>query len=62
MSDSLYTVTASLGIGYIAYAATAALVPLLADDLISKGLSGRDMLKPGFKRKGDGGTAAGKLL
>lgn len=44
------TVLLSLAIAVLAYRTVAALVPFLANDLVSKGLRGRDMLKPGFKR------------
>ncbi|KWU45178.1 hypothetical protein RHOSPDRAFT_9643, partial [Rhodotorula sp. JG-1b] len=44
------TVAVSLVIAYLAYRAVYSLVPALASDLVAKGLKGRDMLKPGFKR------------
>ncbi|GAA6059112.1 hypothetical protein JCM10212_003859, partial [Sporobolomyces blumeae] len=47
-AESTLTVALSLLLCLVAYAVTARLVPLLADDLVDKGLKGRDMLKPGF--------------
>lgn len=53
------TVLLSLAIAVLAYRAVASLVPFLASDLVSKGLRGRDMLKPGFKRDDDTPAADG---
>lgn len=55
--EPLYTVLASALLSYLAYKLTAALVPLLAPDLIAKGLGGVDMLKPGFERAPDSNGA-----
>lgn len=49
----LITLISSIGLSYLAYRITAYLVPLLADDLVSKGLGGFDMLKPNYKRDED---------
>ncbi|GAA5938049.1 UDP-N-acetylglucosamine--dolichyl-phosphate N-acetylglucosaminephosphotransferase [Sporobolomyces koalae] len=52
-SEPTVTVVVSIVISLLAYHLTAKLVPFLADDLVSKGLRGRDMLKPGFHRDKD---------
>lgn len=49
----MLTVVVSVGISVVAYGLTARLVPLLGPDLVKKGLAGKDMLKPGFKRNED---------
>lgn len=49
-AEPTLTVAVSLVIAYLAYRAVDSLVPALAHDLVAKGLKGRDMLKPGFKR------------
>lgn len=49
-AEPTLTVAVSLVIAYLAYRAVDSLVPALAGDLVAKGLKGRDMLKPGFKR------------
>ena len=49
-AEPTLTVAVSLVIAYLAYRAVYSLVPALASDLVAKGLKGRDMLKPGFKR------------
>ncbi|GAA5830370.1 hypothetical protein JCM3766R1_002695 [Sporobolomyces carnicolor] len=51
--DASLTVAVSVVISYLAYSLTNHLVPFLAKDLVDKGLRGRDMLKPGFKKKDD---------
>ena len=48
--EPLLTLGGSLLISYIAYAATAALIPRLRQDFIAKGLKGIDLLK-GYKRE-----------
>ncbi|GAA6015893.1 hypothetical protein JCM10207_006795 [Rhodosporidiobolus poonsookiae] len=59
--EPLLTLVLSLVLAVVAYALVNRLVPALGPDLIAKGLRGRDMLKPGFKRdrveppKGGGG-------
>ncbi|SCV74810.1 BQ2448_7839 [Microbotryum intermedium] len=53
LAEPLLTVVVSIGISFVAYAVTARLVPLLGPDLVKKGLAGKDMLKPGFKRNED---------
>lgn len=52
-AEPTLTLAVSLALSYVAYRAVNALVPALARDLVAKGLSGRDMLKPGFKRDED---------
>ncbi|GAA5982594.1 hypothetical protein JCM10908_006711 [Rhodotorula pacifica] len=49
-AEPTLTLAVSLLISYVAYRAVYALVPALAQDLVAKGLKGRDMLKIGFKR------------
>ncbi|GAA6042168.1 hypothetical protein JCM8097_004995 [Rhodosporidiobolus ruineniae] len=54
------TLLLSLLIAILAYALVARLVPALGPDLVAKGLRGRDMLKPEFKRdEGARGAASG---
>ncbi|KDE06316.1 hypothetical protein MVLG_03355 [Microbotryum lychnidis-dioicae p1A1 Lamole] len=53
LAEPLLTVVVSLGISIVAYGLTARLVPMLGPDLVKKGLAGKDMLKPGFKRNED---------
>lgn len=52
-SEPAITVLLSLGISVLAYKITSGLVPMLGPDLLAKGLGGRDMLKPGYKRPND---------
>lgn len=52
-AEPTLTVLVSVAISYFAYRAVYSLVPALANDLVAKGLRGRDMLKPGFKRDDD---------
>jgi len=47
-AEPLLTLLLSLSISFLAYFLTSSLVPFLANDLVSKGLKGKDMLKPGF--------------
>jgi hypothetical protein len=51
--EPLLTLASSLVISYLAYLATASLIPRLRDDFIAKGLKGVDLLK-GYKRDKDG--------
>ena len=51
--EPLLTLAGSLLISYLAYLATAGLIPRLRDDFIAKGLKGVDLLK-GYKRDKDG--------
>ncbi|SCZ98065.1 BZ3500_MvSof-1268-A1-R1_Chr3-3g06551 [Microbotryum saponariae] len=53
LAEPLLTVVVSLGISIVAYGLTARLVPMLGPELVKKGLAGKDMLKPGFKRNED---------
>lgn len=55
-NEPTLTVLLSLVISLIAYTLTAQLVPFLSNDLVEKGLKGRDMLKVGFVRKEDEST------
>ncbi|GAA5992766.1 hypothetical protein JCM11641_007802, partial [Rhodosporidiobolus odoratus] len=50
-SEPLLTLLLSLFISILAFLLVNHLVPKLGPHLVSKGLSGRDMLKPGFKHK-----------
>lgn len=59
--EPLLTVAGSVAISIIAYYATKALVPLLADDFISVGLKGVDLLK-GHGRDPKTGKPAGPAL
>lgn len=52
-AEPALTVAVSLVLACLAYRAVYSLVPALAPDLVAKGLKGRDMLKPGFKRDED---------
>ena len=58
--EPLLTLAGSLGISYIAYVATSALIPRLRNDFIAIGLKGIDLLK-GYERD-DGGTLKGPAL
>lgn len=49
-SEPAVTVLLSIGISILAYKITSLLVPMLGPDLLAKGLGGKDMLKPGYKR------------
>lgn len=49
-AEPTLTVAVSLLLSYAAYRAVYRLVPALAEDLVAKGLRGRDMLKAGFRR------------
>jgi len=50
-AEPLLTLLLSISISLLAYFLTSSLVPFLSNDLVSKGLKGRDMLKPGFSSK-----------
>ncbi|GAA5834432.1 hypothetical protein JCM11251_007989 [Rhodosporidiobolus azoricus] len=52
-AEPLLTLVASLALALLAYHLVSTLVPALGPDLVAKGLKGRDMLKPGFHRKGE---------
>jgi UDP-N-acetylglucosamine--dolichyl-phosphate N-acetylglucosaminephosphotransferase len=58
--EPLLTLAGSLGISYIAYVATGALIPRLRNDFIAIGLKGIDLLK-GYERD-DGGKLRGPAL
>jgi UDP-N-acetylglucosamine--dolichyl-phosphate N-acetylglucosaminephosphotransferase len=58
--EPLLTLAGSLGISYVAYVATSALIPRLRNDFIAKGLKGIDLLK-GYERD-DGGKLKGPAL
>ncbi|GAA5871851.1 hypothetical protein JCM1840_004017 [Sporobolomyces johnsonii] len=49
-AEPTLTLALSLVIAAAAYSLTRSLVPFLANDLVAKGLKGRDMLKPGFRK------------
>ncbi|GAA5973123.1 hypothetical protein JCM21900_003083 [Sporobolomyces salmonicolor] len=49
-AEPTFTLALSLVIAAAAYSLTRSLVPFLAHDLVVKGLKGRDMLKPGFRK------------
>jgi len=49
-AEPTVTVLVSVLLALAAYRLVAALVPQLAPHLVAKGLCGKDMLKPGFKR------------
>lgn len=49
-AEPTVTVLVSVGLALAAYSLVAALVPQLAPHLVNKGLCGKDMLKPGFRR------------
>ncbi|GAA5927227.1 hypothetical protein JCM3775_002485 [Rhodotorula graminis] len=50
-AEPTVTVLVSVALALVAYRLVAALVPQLAPHLVAKGLCGKDMLKPGFKRQ-----------
>jgi len=50
-NEPILTLTLSLVIAGLAYDLTSRLVPFLSNDLVQKGLRGKDMLKVGFVRK-----------
>ncbi|KAM0789901.1 hypothetical protein ACM66B_006743 [Microbotryomycetes sp. NB124-2] len=52
-AEPLVTLALSCALSLVAYKLTAVLVPALGDDLLAKGLGGKDMLKHGFKRDED---------
>ncbi|CEQ41109.1 SPOSA6832_02803, partial [Sporobolomyces salmonicolor] len=49
-AEPTFTLALSLVIAAAAYSLTRSLIPFLAHDLVVKGLKGRDMLKPGFRK------------
>ncbi|BGP52047.1 tunicamycin resistance protein [Rhodotorula kratochvilovae] len=49
-AEPTVTVVVSAALAVAAYRLVAALVPFLSGDLVAKGLRGKDMLKPGFRR------------
>ncbi|GAA6055728.1 hypothetical protein JCM3770_001039 [Rhodotorula araucariae] len=49
-AEPTVTVVVSAALAVAAYRLVAALVPFLGHDLVSKGLRGKDMLKPGYHR------------
>ncbi|KAK4054046.1 tunicamycin resistance protein [Microbotryomycetes sp. JL221] len=53
VAEPVITLLLSCTLSLCAYKLTAVLVPMLGPDLLAKGLGGRDMLKPGFKRDED---------
>lgn len=52
-NEPTLTILLSGLIALLAYYLTTTLVPFLSNDLVEKGLKGRDMLKVGFTRKKD---------
>ncbi|GAA5889989.1 hypothetical protein JCM16303_003202 [Sporobolomyces ruberrimus] len=52
-NEPTLTILLSGLIAFLAYYLTTTLVPFLSNDLVEKGLKGRDMLKVGFTRKKD---------
>lgn len=62
-AEPLLTLILSTFISSLAYSLVYRLVPQLGPDLVAKGLRGKDMLKTGFRRSGEGegtGGASGK--
>lgn len=59
--EPLLTLLGSLTISYVAYLATASLIPRLRNDFVGKGLKGVDMLK-GYERDSKSGKLQGPEL
>ncbi|GAA5908596.1 UDP-N-acetylglucosamine--dolichyl-phosphate N-acetylglucosaminephosphotransferase [Sporobolomyces salmoneus] len=60
-NEPTLTLLLSLFLSSLAYFLTSQLVPFLSNDLIEKGLRGRDMLKPGFTRQPDSEPQEGEV-